>query len=88
MLGSEKIVFEYYRAITDDINDNNTKDIQAIVASSLWAAAGVSDAYIDSCNLHFKSEVHQLGTAQAINKWIEKTTKGMIKDIIKKQVTI
>lgn len=86
IMGPEELVFKYYRATIDDINENNTKDIQATIASSLWVDGSVSESYIDSCDQLFKSEVHPLQSAEAINAWIDKITKGIIKDIIKTKV--
>ena len=67
-------------------DDHKEPKVKLLAANSVWVEGAIGQDYIDMCKNDFLSEVHNLSSADAINKWVSDKTEGLIQKILNDQV--
>lgn len=83
-LGSDEgNVHKTLSSVISELRSTDNK-VELIVANSIWVEGGVADAFRDSCASAFASQVRPLGSAAAVNEWVEGETRGLIQRLLSK----
>ena len=82
ILGSEDIEDEYLSLQEQAENNDPQADVQLTMATSIWAD-NLKPSYVDMAHDDFSAEAMPLPARYTpVDEWIEKKTKGMIKDMM------
>jgi len=86
-VGDEEQVHAYLKTYCEKVAIP-TGGIQVIISNSVWTDKNVKEKYIKDCVRDFSAEIRPMGSAEQINKYVEKTTRGMIPKILEQTVCV